>query len=70
MKKCALLTYILILSAPWMRAQNVGIGTITPLAKLHVEIGTSGSNGVLFTGVYTKSSFPSLGAGSRFMFYP
>ena len=54
-------------------AGNIGIGTITPnsTAALHVELGSSTSNGVLVSGTYNAAStVPSLGAGSRMMFYP
>jgi uncharacterized protein (TIGR02145 family) len=52
-------------------AQNVGIHTTTPLAKLHVDLGASLSNGILFSGLDPSGgSFPSLGAGHRLMYYP
>ncbi|MGB4816333.1 MAG: hypothetical protein WBP30_07110, partial [Ferruginibacter sp.] len=51
-------------------AQNVGIGTISPLARLHVA-----DSGVLFSGpsvVSPTTSFlpPAQGAGTRLMWYP
>lgn len=52
---------------------NVGIGTTTPnsTAKLHVELGTSTTNGMLVTGTYTTTAtIPDLGAGSRMIYYP
>ena len=54
-------------------AQNVGIGTTTPnsTALLHVDVGTSRTNGLLVTGTfYNPSTVPDLGAGTRMMFYP
>src|SRR5688572_9020815 len=53
------------------QTQNVGIGTLSPLAKLHVDVGTNAADGILFTGIVEKGTgFPSLGGGNRFMFYP
>ncbi len=52
---------------------NIGINTSTPnvAALLHVELGSSTTNGVLVTGTYNASStVPDFGAGSRMMFYP
>jgi len=47
-------------------ADKVGIGTATPLAKLHV----SGDDGVLFTGTYDSGTIPVEGTGTRMMWYP
>lgn len=52
---------------------NVGIGTASPnsTAALHVELGTSTTNGMLVTGTYTTTAtIPDLGAGSRMIYYP
>jgi hypothetical protein len=50
---------------------NIGIGTGTPSALLHVDLGSSNSQGLLITGSQNNnSSVPDLGAGSRLMFYP
>ena len=52
---------------------QVGIGTATPnaTALLHVDAGTSTTKGLLLTGTYNASAtVPSLGAGTRLMFYP
>jgi hypothetical protein len=52
---------------------NIGIATASPNtdALLHVNVGASGTKGILVTGAYNISnSIPSLGAGSRLMFYP
>ena len=48
-------------------AQNVGIGTTNPLARLHVA-----DSSVLFTGVFIQSSrFPPIsGPGYRMMWFP
>jgi FG-GAP repeat len=51
-------------------AQNIGIGTTTPIARLHVA-----DSNVLFTGPVTISGTttyypPVSGAGSRMMWYP
>ena len=54
-------------------AQNVGIGTTAPqpTAKLHVDLGTSLTDGFLVTGNFsTTGTVPDLGAGSCMMFYP
>ncbi|MEO7308962.1 MAG: tail fiber domain-containing protein [Chitinophagaceae bacterium] len=75
MKTKTLLTAILIFAAPFTNAQNVGINTTgalpNPAALLHVDLGTSQAKGLLVTGTFnTLSTVPSLGAGSRLMFYP
>ncbi|MCB0534684.1 MAG: tail fiber domain-containing protein, partial [Saprospiraceae bacterium] len=53
---------------------NIGIGTTTPesTAKLHVDLSDSASEGFLVTGTYSgpAATIPSLGAGSRMMYYP
>ncbi len=51
-------------------AQNVGIGTTAPVARLHVA-----DSNVLFTGPLTLPATttyypPASGAGSRMMWYP
>jgi Chaperone of endosialidase len=50
-------------------AQNVGIGTSTPIARLHVA-----DSNVLFTGAATLPAIPAnppvSGAGTRMMWYP
>jgi hypothetical protein len=54
-------------------AQNVGIGTQTPhtSALLHVDLGSSASQGLLVTGESNNiPSVPDLGPGRRLMFYP
>ncbi len=63
----SLLTIILF---NFTSAQNVGIGTISPLARLHVA-----DSSVLFSGpsvVSPTTSFlpPAQGAGTRLMWYP
>jgi len=45
---------------------DVGIGTSTPDAALHV----SQNNGVLFDGTYGSGTSLNLGAGTRLMWYP
>ena len=52
---------------------NIGISTSTPSATavLHVNLGTSTTNGILVSGTYNAAStIPNLGAGARMMFYP
>jgi hypothetical protein len=54
-------------------AQSVGIGTATPnpTAILHIDAGTSLTNGLLVTGTFNPAAtIPDLGGGSRLMFYP
>ena len=71
MKNYILLISWIIFQSMWLSAQNVGVGTLTPIAKLHVDLGTEGSNGILFTGDILKGGgFPALGACNRFMYYP
>ncbi len=69
MKKIILLT-LLVSSVLFVTAQNVGIGTSSPVARLHV----SDSN-VLFSGPATvppSTAFypPAQGAGTRMFWYP
>jgi hypothetical protein len=66
--KCMAL-FILVSIVYISNAQNVGIGTTTPLARLHVA-----DSAVLFTGppiIISPTSFgpPASGAGSRMMWY-
>ncbi len=68
MKICFLCCTLFVSVA--LQAQNVGIGTTTPFAKLHVKNGD-----VLFSapGVYaepTTSSLPLSGSGTRLMWLP
>jgi hypothetical protein len=69
MKKIIILP-VLVLTINLLSAQNVGIGTITPQARLHVA-----DSAVLFTGPATLPAStlfypPASGAGSRMMWYP
>ncbi len=50
--------------------QNVGIGTTSPNSSALLHINAGSSKGFLITGPFTSSSFPDLGSGTRFMFYP
>jgi hypothetical protein len=62
---------LILISFMPLVAQNVGINTTTPLSILHVDLGASLSNGILFSGLDPSGgSFPSLGAGHRLMYYP
>ncbi len=73
MKTIYVLSALFICSATVLHAQNVGVGTTTPNANalLHVDLGINASKGFLVTGTYdAAASIPSLGAGSRMMFYP
>lgn len=68
--KRILILYILVLLIQNVIAQNVGIGTISPLARLHVA-----DSSVLFSGpsiIPATTSFlpPVQGAGTRLMWYP
>ncbi|MBP6680127.1 MAG: hypothetical protein KA166_02980 [Saprospiraceae bacterium] len=69
--KCISIGIWLLVCIVPLAAQNVGIHTATPLAKLHVDLGASLSNGILFSGLDPSGgTFPSLGAGHRLMYYP
>ncbi len=73
MKKYSFFCPIIFLITCQLHAQNVGIGTTTPnsTALLHVDLGTSITNGLLVTGTLnTLATVPDFGAGSRLMFYP
>jgi hypothetical protein len=72
MKGILIITIALLLFQYSATSQNIGMHTTTPLARLHVDLGSSLANGVLFTGAESSSggTFPSLGAGNRFMYYP
>lgn len=64
------ITALMIIAAWQVQAQNVGIGTTTPVARLHVT-----DSNVLFTGpatvpATTTFSPPVQGAGARMMWYP
>ena len=68
MKKIILL--ICIISSQTLTAQNVGIGTTSPQARLHIT-----DSNVVFTGPVTVPATtaypPSIeGAGSRMLWYP
>jgi len=64
------ITTLLVLAAVQLHAQNIGIGTNTPLARLHVV-----DSNVLFTGtaalppLVSAYNPPQSGAGTRFMWY-
>jgi len=73
MKKFSLFLFSFLLIYVYAQPQSVGIGTNTPhsTALLHVDLGTSTTNGFLVTGAFNgASSVPNLGPGSRLMFYP
>ncbi len=72
MKNWLILFLLILISIVQGAAQqNIGINTLTPLTTLHVNLGESLSNGILFTGMEPSGgTFPSLGGGRRFMFYP
>ena len=59
---------IIVLSCMDIAAQNVGIGTTTPLARLHIA-----DSSVLFTAPnvlpVSPSNIPVSGTGNRFMWY-
>ncbi len=64
---------LLAVSIGFTHAQSVGIGTATPnpSAVLHIDAGTSLTNGLLVTGTFNPAAtIPDLGGGSRLMFYP
>jgi hypothetical protein len=61
------------LSPICLMAQNVGIGTATPAALLHVNGTATGGGNVLFTGSFKQNNPgppPATGAGTRMMWYP
>ncbi|MBC7423365.1 MAG: tail fiber domain-containing protein, partial [Ferruginibacter sp.] len=73
MKKITLLAVISFCILFTKLYAQVGIGTATPnaAAVLHVDAGTSTTNGLLMTGtVDASATVPDLGAGTRLMFYP
>ena len=75
MKKITLLAVISFCILFTKVFAQVGIGTATPnaAALLHVDAGASSTKGLLITGTGTwdpNATVPSLGAGSRLMFYP
>ncbi len=77
MKKSIALFALFVFFMQVAIAQNVGIGTTTPTAKLHVETGATNFTtvGVLITGTADLADggtglSPNLGAGARVMFYP
>ena len=52
---------------------NVGIGTASPAALLHIHHTATGNGNVLFTGEYKSSNpgpAPATGPGTRMMWYP
>jgi hypothetical protein len=68
--KIQIFLFIATMSGSYLHAQNVGIGTTVPQARLHVT-----DSAVLFTGpinlpAYTSYDPPASGAGSRMMWYP
>lgn len=68
--KISLIAVVIIFFAQDSMAQNVGIGTITPQARLHVT-----DSGVVFTGPPIASGATSFspaiqGAGTRLLWYP
>jgi hypothetical protein len=68
--KNIILTLILLITATYCFSQRVGIGTVTPAARLHVI-----DSNVVFTGPLnvpdtTNINPPSPGPGSRMMWYP
>lgn len=69
MKKPLLLCLLLASAASPVVGQNVGIGTTSPKARLHVS-----DSAVLFTGPFTLPTLPGnppvSGAGTRMMWYP
>lgn len=68
MKKYSLVLLILLITVS-SNAQNVGIGTTTPIARLHVA-----DSNVVFTGPLVLPGSPGnpplSGAGTRMMWYP
>ena len=66
MNKILLLSAVAVFFAISSIAQNVGIGTTAPSAKLHIV----GDDGILATGTYGLGTASSLGAGTRMMWYP
>ncbi|HOY30933.1 MAG TPA: tail fiber domain-containing protein [Bacteroidales bacterium] len=54
-------------------AGNVGIGTTSPAALLHIHDTATGNGNVLFTGTFKSSNpgpAPAIGGGTRMMWYP
>ena len=70
MKSIFILNSVIILAGNVCLAQNIGIGTNAPLARLHVA-----DSGVVFTGLSTNSLYPGIappvqGPGIRMLWYP
>lgn len=69
MKKILLLVFTFLAAYQYTLSQNVGIGTITPQARLHVT-----DSSVLFSAMgdiaATPGNTPVSGAGRRMMWYP
>lgn len=74
----AVKTYVdnTFLNGPWSMAgnyivaqidKNIGIGTLTPSHKLHVNM--AAGEGILFEGIFGVN-IPDLGQGTRMSFYP
>ena len=68
--RTTIITTALLFFSLFTHAQNVGIGTTTPIARLHVA-----DSNVVFTGPATVPVFTTFnpaiqGAGTRMMWYP
>ncbi len=69
MKKLLLLSHFLLLSPYFLFSQNVGIGTTTPIARLHVaDSAVVFTNNTTYFGLFTPP--PVQGKGIRMMWYP
>ncbi|MBL0134791.1 MAG: hypothetical protein IPP79_12730 [Chitinophagaceae bacterium] len=68
--KNSIIVFAILLGYSSVLSQNVGIGTLTPVARLHVA-----DSGVVFTGPATVLPSTSFGPpisiqGTRMMWYP
>jgi hypothetical protein len=68
-RNCVLLGFLMLSNFAFSQTNvlnstgNVGIGTLTPLAKLNVAVGAGGTNGIVGLMIGSISNYPSLELG-------